>query len=104
MGRISARSRPVRPPAVAIQMVFQDPVQAVMLNLLQELKQSLGMSYLFVSHDLNVVRLSRSRVIVMRAERSVEQGPTERVLSSPQEQYTRDLRAAIPDPRFADHV
>jgi peptide/nickel transport system ATP-binding protein len=79
-------------------------VQAVVLNLLQELKQSLGMSYLFVSHDLNVVRLLCDRVIVMRAGRIVEQGPTERVLSSPQEQYTRDLLAAIPHPRFAEHV
>jgi peptide/nickel transport system ATP-binding protein len=75
-------------------------VQAVVLNLLQELKQSLGMSYLFVSHDLNVVRLLCDRVIVMRAGRIVEQGPTERVLSAPQEQYTRDLLTAIPHPRF----
>jgi peptide/nickel transport system ATP-binding protein len=75
-------------------------VQAVTLNLLQELKQSLGMSYLFVSHDLNVVRLLRIRVIVMRAERSVEQGPTERVLSSPAgtiyaRSPGRDSRSAI---------
>jgi peptide/nickel transport system ATP-binding protein len=75
-------------------------VQAVVLNLLQELKQSLGMSYLFVSHDLNVVRLLCDRVIVMRAGRIVEQGPTKRVLSAPAEQYTRDLLAAIPHPRF----
>jgi peptide/nickel transport system ATP-binding protein len=75
-------------------------VQAVVLNLLQELKQSLGMSYLFVSHDLNVVRLLCDRVIVMRAGRIVEQGPTEQVLSAPQEQYTRDLLTAIPHPRF----
>ncbi len=75
-------------------------VQAVVLNLLQELKQSLGMSYLFVSHDLNVVRLLCDRVIVMQAGRIVEQGPTERVLSAPQEQYTRDLLSAIPHPRF----
>jgi peptide/nickel transport system ATP-binding protein len=75
-------------------------VQAVVLNLLHELKQSLGMSYLFVSHDLNVVRLLCDRVIVMRAGRIVEQGPTEQVLSAPLEQYTRDLLTAIPHPRF----
>jgi peptide/nickel transport system substrate-binding protein len=79
-------------------------VQAVVLNLLQELKQSLGMSYLFVSHNLNVVRLLCDRVIVMRTGRIVEQGPTERVLSAPQDQYTRDLLAAIPHPRFAQHA
>src|SRR5262249_53172829 len=77
-------------------------VQAVVLNLLQELKDSLGMSYLFVSHDLNVVRLLCDRVIVMRAGKIVETGPTEQVLSVPQAQYTRDLIAAIPQPNFAE--
>lgn len=73
-------------------------VQAVVLNLLQDLKQSFGMSYLFVSHDLNVVRLLCDRVIVMRAGQIVEQGPTERILVEPEAAYTRDLLAAIPHP------
>jgi peptide/nickel transport system ATP-binding protein len=73
-------------------------VQAVVLNLLQDLKASMGMSYLFVSHDLNVVRLLCDRVIVMRSGRIVEQGTSERVLGDPQDDYTRELLTAIPHP------
>ena len=73
-------------------------VQAVVLNLLQDLKRSMGMSYLFVSHDLNVVRLLCDRVIVMRTGRIVEQGPSERVLGDPQDAYTKELLTAIQHP------
>jgi peptide/nickel transport system ATP-binding protein len=73
-------------------------VQAVVLNLLQDLKDSLRISYLFVSHDLNVVRLLCDRVIVMRAGQIVEQGPTEQVLMAPHAEYTRNLLSAIPHP------
>src|SRR6266852_974244 len=79
-------------------------VQAVVLNLLQDLKASMGMSYLFVSHDLNVVRLLCDRVIVMRTGRIVEQGPSEQVLGNPQDAYTKELLTAIPHPRFAAHA
>jgi peptide/nickel transport system ATP-binding protein len=78
-------------------------VQAVVLNLLQDLKQSMGMSYLFVSHDLNVVRLLCDRVIVMRSGRIVEQGPSEHVLGNPQDAYTRELLTAIPHPPLPVH-
>jgi peptide/nickel transport system ATP-binding protein len=78
-------------------------VQAVVLNLLQDLKQSMGMSYLFVSHDLNVVRLLCDRVIVMRSGRIVEQGETEKVLDAPQDAYTRELLSAIPHPPLPAH-
>ena len=78
-------------------------VQAVVLNLLHDLKQSMGMSYLFVSHDLNVVRLLCDRVIVMRTGRIVEQGTAERVLGDPQDAYTRELLTAIPHPPLPVH-
>ncbi|MFH1554322.1 MAG: ABC transporter ATP-binding protein [Pseudomonadota bacterium] len=73
-------------------------VQAVVLNLLEELKQTLGMSYLFVSHDLHVVRLLCDRVIVMRQGKMVEEGTSEQVLEAPKAAYTRELIAAIPHP------
>ena len=78
-------------------------VQAVVLNLLQDLKQSMGMSYLFVSHDLNVVRLLCDRVIVMRSGRIVEQGSSERVLGDPKDAYTKELLTAIPHPPLPVH-
>ncbi|MBN8916114.1 MAG: ABC transporter ATP-binding protein [Rhizobiales bacterium] len=73
-------------------------VQAVVLNLLEELKQRLGMSYLFVSHDLHVVGLLCDRVIVMRQGRIVEEGTAREVLEAPKDAYTRELIAAIPHP------
>jgi peptide/nickel transport system ATP-binding protein len=73
-------------------------VQAVVLNLLEDLKHSLGMSYLFVSHDLNVVRLLCDRVIVMRSGKIVEEGGAEQVMDSPKSDYTKELLAAIPHP------
>lgn len=73
-------------------------VQAVVLNLLEELRQRLRMSYIFVSHDLNVVRLLCDRVIVMRSGRIVEEGTAEAVLGAPQADYTKELLTAIPHP------
>jgi peptide/nickel transport system ATP-binding protein len=71
-------------------------VQAVVLQLLDRLKRDLGMSYLFVSHDLNVVRLLCERVIVMHHGRIVETGTADEVLNHPQQPYTKTLIEAIP--------
>jgi len=78
-------------------------VQAVVLNLLQDLKQTMGMSYLFVSHDLNVVRLLCDRVVVMRTGRIVEEGSSQQVLEAPQDAYTKELLSAIPHPPLPLH-
>ncbi len=71
-------------------------VQAVVLQLLDRLKRELGMSYIFVSHDLNVVRLLCERVIVMNRGRIVETGSADDVLRNPQDAYTKTLVQAIP--------
>lgn len=73
-------------------------VQAVILRLLADLRARLGMSYLFVSHDLNVVRLLCSRIVVMYLGKVVEEGSTEDLFRSPRHPYTRALLASIPDP------
>ena len=71
-------------------------VQAQILNLIAELRASLGLSVLFISHDLAVVRQASQRVYVLYQGRIAEQGATGEVLSDPAHDYTRRLMASVP--------
>lgn len=74
-------------------------IQAQILNLLVELKETLGLSYLFISHDLSVVRYICDRVLVLYAGKVVESASAEELFSHPQHTYTKALLAAIPRSR-----
>jgi len=69
-------------------------VQAQIVELLRALQAKRGLAYLFISHDLRVVRALASAVLVMKDGRVVEQGPAERIFTAPQEDYTKALLAA----------
>ncbi|MBV8911562.1 MAG: ABC transporter ATP-binding protein [Acetobacteraceae bacterium] len=71
-------------------------VQATVLNLFAELRHRFGLTYMFISHDLSVVRLFSDRIAVMYGGRVVEVGQTERVFADPRHPYTRLLLAAVP--------
>jgi peptide/nickel transport system ATP-binding protein len=73
-------------------------IQAGIINLLLDLQQRFGLSYLFVSHDLSVVKHLAHRVAVMYKGRIVEQGDSEQILRNPAHDYTRRLLAAVPQP------
>ena len=71
-------------------------VQAQILNLLRELQREMGLSYLFITHNIGVVEYIADDVAVMQAGAIVEQGPCEAVLGRPQQAYTGELMAAVP--------
>jgi peptide/nickel transport system ATP-binding protein len=73
-------------------------VQAQVLNLLRELQKKRQLTYLFISHDLSVVKFISDKVVVMHAGKIVESGTAQEVYANPREDYTKDLIASIPSP------
>ncbi|RMF92071.1 MAG: ATP-binding cassette domain-containing protein [Nitrospinota bacterium] len=87
-------------------IIFDEPtsgldvsVQATILKLFKDLKEAFHLTYLFISHDLSVIRMMCHRVAVMYLGVIVEMGPTEAVFAQPKHPYTKALLAAIPVPR-----
>jgi peptide/nickel transport system ATP-binding protein len=72
-------------------------VQAQVLNLLNDLKSDLGLTLLFISHDLSVVRYMSDRIMVMKEGRIVEEGLSENIYYHPKNPYTQQLIEAIPN-------
>lgn len=88
-------------------VIFDEPtagldvsVQATILQLLQELKERFALTYLFISHDLGIVRLMCDRVTVMYLGHIMETGPTEAIFQAPAHPYTQALLAAVPKPEI----
>ncbi|MDK3019788.1 ABC transporter ATP-binding protein [Pseudodonghicola flavimaris] len=71
-------------------------LQAHVVQTLMQLRADLDLTYIFVTHDLNLVRLIADRILVMQKGRLVEQGPARQIFDTPKEAYTRELIAAIP--------
>ena len=71
-------------------------IQAQVLNLLRELQQKRGLTYLFISHDLSVVKFMSDEVAVMQAGKIVETGGAEELYQNPKQAYTRELLETVP--------
>ncbi len=77
-------------------------VQAQVLNLLKDLQEEHGLTYIFISHDLSVVKFMSDMMAVMLDGKIVEQGPSEAIYRTPREEYTRSLIEAVPDDTIAN--
>ncbi|GAB2508523.1 Glutathione import ATP-binding protein GsiA [Corynebacterium atrinae] len=96
-----ARALATRPSVIALDepvSALDVSIQAGVINLLEDLKRKLGLSYLFVAHDLSVVRHLSDRVAVMYKGEFVEEGPVDSIFDNPQHDYTQKLLSAIPIP------
>jgi peptide/nickel transport system ATP-binding protein len=94
-----ARALAVRPKLIICDeptSALDVSVQAQILNLLRQLQRQLGVSYLFITHNIGVVEYIADNVAVMRAGRIEEQGSCDRVLGNPESEYTKTLLAAVP--------
>jgi peptide/nickel transport system ATP-binding protein len=99
-----ARALALRPKILALDepvSALDVSIQAGILNLLLDLQQELGLSYLFVSHNLSVVKHLAHQVVVMLRGAIVEQGDSDEIFSRPQHEYTRRLLTAVPQPDSA---
>ncbi|MDT5206255.1 MAG: glutathione transport system ATP-binding protein [Mycobacterium sp.] len=99
-----ARALALRPKILALDepvSALDVSIQAGILNLLLDLQQELGLSYLFVSHNLSVVKHLAHQVVVMLRGAIVEQGDSDEIFNQPQHEYTRRLLAAVPQPDSA---
>lgn len=76
-------------------------VQSQIINLLTDLQRDMGLSYLFISHDMAVVQHMCPRIAVMYGGKIVEEGPREQIVGDPQHAYTRKLLSAVPKMRSA---